>query len=197
MDETQTHTQSGRGRPLEERNSIMLPQYPSVYSHNTHHTTRLPGVLWKPGRRLWSCNCASLKSCCTCMPTPRKNARRVIIFRLFRRRLSVGMSRVLLFFFWLLLYAHRHRSILGAAGHIILILTPANQLMVMGLKKYGHCPIQVLNQGPFDHWPNALTTCANRAQSVFHKMTVSQWERLARRCIFWPAGSVAAGIDYL
>jgi hypothetical protein len=29
--------------------------------------------------------------------------------------------------FWLLLYAHRHRSILGAAGHII--LTPA-----MGLK---------------------------------------------------------------
>jgi hypothetical protein len=36
--------------------------------------------------------------------------------------------------FWLLLYAHRHRSILGAAGHII--LTPAIQLMVMGLK-YG------------------------------------------------------------
>jgi hypothetical protein len=35
---------------------------------------------------------------------------------------------------WLLLYAHKHRSIhvLGAAGHII--LTPANQLMVMGLK---------------------------------------------------------------
>jgi hypothetical protein len=33
---------------------------------------------------------------------------------------------------WLLLYAHRHWSILGAAGHII--LTPANQLMVMGLK---------------------------------------------------------------
>jgi hypothetical protein len=31
----------------------------------------------------------------------------------------------------LLLYAHRHRSILGAAGHIILI--PANQLMVMVL----------------------------------------------------------------
>jgi hypothetical protein len=31
-----------------------------------------------------------------------------------------------------LLHAHTHRSILGAAGHII--LTPANQLMVMGLK---------------------------------------------------------------
>jgi hypothetical protein len=30
------------------------------------------------------------------------------------------------FLVWLLLYAHRHRSILGAAGHI---LTPANQLM--------------------------------------------------------------------
>jgi hypothetical protein len=28
---------------------------------------------------------------------------------------------------WLLLYAHKHRSILGAAGHII--LKPANQLM--------------------------------------------------------------------
>jgi hypothetical protein len=28
---------------------------------------------------------------------------------------------------WFLLYAHRHRSILGAAGHII--LTPANQLV--------------------------------------------------------------------
>jgi hypothetical protein len=33
---------------------------------------------------------------------------------------------------WLVLYAHRHRSILGAAGHII--RTPANQLMGMGLK---------------------------------------------------------------
>jgi hypothetical protein len=30
-------------------------------------------------------------------------------------------------FVWLLLYAHRHQSILGAAGHII--LTPANQWM--------------------------------------------------------------------
>jgi hypothetical protein len=31
------------------------------------------------------------------------------------------------FWFWLSLYAHRHRSILGAASHII--LTPVNQLM--------------------------------------------------------------------
>jgi hypothetical protein len=36
------------------------------------------------------------------------------------------------FKFSLLLYAHRHPSILGAAGHIILTL--ANQLMVTGLK---------------------------------------------------------------
>jgi hypothetical protein len=60
----------------------------------------------------------------------------------------------------MVLYAHAHRSILGAAGHIILI--PANQLMVMGLK-ICHCPIRVLNQGPFDHLPNALTNCTNRA----------------------------------
>jgi hypothetical protein len=37
---------------------------------------------------------------------------------------------------WLLLYPHRHRSILGAAGHII--LTPANQLM----KEYSEPPEQ-------------------------------------------------------
>jgi hypothetical protein len=42
-------------------------------------------------------------------------------------RISVSFS----LFFWLLLYAHRHQTILGVAGHI---LTPANQLMVMGLK---------------------------------------------------------------
>jgi hypothetical protein len=38
----------------------------------------------------------------------------------------------------LLLYAHRHRSILGAAGHII--LTPANQLMVMPWLKIWSLP---------------------------------------------------------
>jgi hypothetical protein len=38
----------------------------------------------------------------------------------------------LVWLLWLLLYAHRHQSILGTAGHII--LTPANQLMVIGLK---------------------------------------------------------------
>jgi hypothetical protein len=37
---------------------------------------------------------------------------------------------------WFLLYAHRHRSILGAAGHII--LTPANQLM----EEYSELPEQ-------------------------------------------------------
>jgi hypothetical protein len=64
---------------------------------------------------------------------------------------------------WLLLDTHRHRSILGAAGHII--LTPANQLMVLWGSNYGHCPIQVSNQQPFHPWPNALTTCANRAHN--------------------------------
>jgi hypothetical protein len=42
---------------------------------------------------------------------------------------------------WLLLYAHRHWSILGAAGHII--LTPANQLMLMVLKIWLLSPIRV------------------------------------------------------
>jgi hypothetical protein len=54
-----------------------------------------------------------------------------------------------------LLYAHTHRSVLGAAGHII--LTPANQLRLWG-SKYGHCPIRVSNHRPFDHWSNVLTT---------------------------------------
>jgi hypothetical protein len=66
------------------------------------------------------------------------------------------------FGFRLLLYAHRHRGILGAAGHII--LTPANQLIVMGLKIWS-----LSNPGfgtaTFDYWPNALTICANRATS--------------------------------
>jgi hypothetical protein len=64
---------------------------------------------------------------------------------------------------WLLLHAHRHRSILVAAGHII--LTPANQLMVMRLKKMVTVQLRVTNQGPSDHWPNALTNCANRAHN--------------------------------
>jgi hypothetical protein len=34
--------------------------------------------------------------------------------------------------------------------------------MVMG-SKYGNCPMRILNQGFFDHWPNALTNCVNRA----------------------------------
>jgi hypothetical protein len=64
------------------------------------------------------------------------------------------------FWFWLLLNALRHRSILGAAGHII--LTPANQWMVMELKIWS-LSNPGSNQRPFDHWPNALTKCANRA----------------------------------
>jgi hypothetical protein len=47
-----------------------------------------------------------------------------------------------------------HRSILGAAaGHII--LTPANQLMVMGLKIWS-LSNPGSNQRPFDHWPTSL-----------------------------------------
>jgi hypothetical protein len=54
-----------------------------------------------------------------------------------------------LVWFWSLLYAHRHRSILEAAGHIL--LTPANQLMVMGLKIWS-LSNPGSNQRPFDHW---------------------------------------------
>jgi hypothetical protein len=49
---------------------------------------------------------------------------------------------------WLLLYTHRHQSMLGAAGHII--LTPANQLMVKGLKIWS-LSNPCSNQRPFDH----------------------------------------------
>jgi hypothetical protein len=63
--------------------------------------------------------------------------------------------------FWLLLCAHRHRSILGEAGHII--LNPANQVTVMGHKIWS---LSNPGFGPFNHWPNALTNCANRAQKL-------------------------------
>jgi hypothetical protein len=56
---------------------------------------------------------------------------------------------------WLLLYAHRHRGVLGAAGHIM--LTPANQLMVMGLKIWS-LSNPGSNQRPIDHWPTSLPT---------------------------------------
>jgi hypothetical protein len=68
--------------------------------------------------------------------------------------LAVGKE----FFFsrvvWLLLYAHRHRSILGTAGHII--LTPANQLMVMRFK------IWSLSNPGFE--PETLRSLAQRDQ---------------------------------
>jgi hypothetical protein len=57
--------------------------------------------------------------------------------------------------FWLMLYALRHRSILGAAGHII--LTPANQLIVMGPKIWSLFN-PGSNQRPFDHWLTSLPT---------------------------------------
>jgi hypothetical protein len=46
---------------------------------------------------------------------------------LFIKWWGVGLGPAVGWLVWLLLYAHRHRSILEAAGHII--LTPANQLM--------------------------------------------------------------------
>jgi hypothetical protein len=66
---------------------------------------------------------------------------------------------------WLLLYAHRHRKILRAAGHILLI--PANQLLVMGLKIWSRSNP---NQRPFYNWPKALTNCTNRA----HKNAIEE-----------------------
>jgi hypothetical protein len=59
---------------------------------------------------------------------------------------------------WLLLYAHRHRSISGAAGHFI--LTPANQLMVMGLKIWS-LSNPGSNQRPYDHWSTSLPTAVS------------------------------------
>jgi hypothetical protein len=56
---------------------------------------------------------------------------------------------------WLLLYTHKHRSIVGAAD--LIILTPANQLMVMGLKIWSLSNPDS-NQLPFDHWPTSLPT---------------------------------------
>jgi hypothetical protein len=63
---------------------------------------------------------------------------------------------------WLLYahtHTHTHQSILGAVGHII--LTSANQLIVMGLKKWSLSNPGFEPERPFDHWPNALINCAN------------------------------------
>jgi hypothetical protein len=66
-----------------------------------------------------------------------------------------------------LLYAHTHRSILGAAGHIILTPCTSEQVDV-----YGAQNLVTVQSGfrtsarPFDHWPNTLTNCANRDHHV-------------------------------
>jgi hypothetical protein len=75
---------------------------------------------------------------------------------------------------WLLLYAHRHRSILGAAGHIIYgILTPANQLMVMGLK------IPYVQSGfepaTFRSLAHELNNRSNRAHSQLWIKWANEW----------------------
>jgi hypothetical protein len=69
---------------------------------------------------------------------------------------GAGGSKGGLAWFWLLLNAHRHRSISGAAGHII--LTPANQLMVMGLKVWS------LSNPGFE--PGAFRSLAQRANHL-------------------------------
>jgi hypothetical protein len=59
---------------------------------------------------------------------------------------------------WFLVSALRPQTpkhILEAAGHII--LTPANQLMVMGLKIWS-LSNPGSNQRPFNHWPTSLPT---------------------------------------
>jgi hypothetical protein len=61
------------------------------------------------------------------------------------------------FKFWLLLYAHRHWSILG-----LLYWHQRTSWWLWG-SKYGYCPILVLNQRPFNHWPKALTNYTDRA----------------------------------
>jgi hypothetical protein len=87
---------------------------------------------------------------------------------------SVSSVLTLWWLVWLLLYAHTHRSILGAADHII--LTPANQLMVMGLK------IMVTVQSGFEPatfrlLTHELTNCSNRAHRLFEKGHV-KWNLL-------------------
>jgi hypothetical protein len=75
------------------------------------------------------------------------------------------------FCFWLLLYADRHRSILGAAGHII--LTPANQLMLMGLK-IGSLSNRGSKQRPFDYWLTSLPTVLPGPTTVCIDVVVSK-----------------------
>jgi hypothetical protein len=63
---------------------------------------------------------------------------------------------------WLLLYAHRHQSILGVAGHII--LTPANQLMLMGAQNMVTVQSGFGEPATFRSLAHELTYCSNRAR---------------------------------
>jgi hypothetical protein len=76
----------------------------------------------------------------------------VIWMDLCKRRSQIEMDGRGLVWFWFLLYAHRHQSILWAAGHIML-----NQLMVMGFKIWS-LSNPCSNQRPFNHWPTNLPT---------------------------------------
>jgi hypothetical protein len=71
--------------------------------------------------------------------------------------------------------AHRHRSILEAAGHII--LTPANQLMVMGLKMWS-LSTPGSNQRPFDHWPTSLPTALTGLPSTWRQVKTPDRDKI-------------------
>jgi hypothetical protein len=106
------------------------------------------------------CVCARARVCvCVCLTCLRTRA----CVYVYLRACECVCAQFGLVWFCLLLYAHRHRSILGAAGHII--LTPANQLIVMGLKIWSLSNAGS-NKRPFDHWPTSLPTALTRRKSV-------------------------------
>jgi hypothetical protein len=57
-----------------------------------------------------------------------------------------------------------------------------------GGSKYGHCPIRVSNQGPIDHRPNVLTTCAIQVQPVKEREREKVTQLLP--LLFWSQSTV-------
>jgi hypothetical protein len=83
---------------------------------------------------------------------------------------------------WLLLYAHRHRSIfMGQLVTLINILTPANQLMVMGLKIWS-LSNPGSDQRPFDHWNASLPTALTGPTMTWQRFVIlpTRWNRPRR-----------------
>jgi hypothetical protein len=75
-------------------------------------------------------------------------------------KLTVYISQI----FWLSLTPTDTEAYNGAVGHII--LTPANQLMVMGLKTWS-LSHPGANQRHFDHWPTSLPTALTGPTETF------------------------------